>query len=452
MEAAAMFLIFTSMVWNMTFSVYETLSSLPVDQREAMAAFQVRGRLRLERFYLPACIPRLVYNSILSWTNGWYFLIACEILAVGRETRVLPGLGSYLVRAQHAGSIPDMVMALAVLIGVIMAMNRWVWAPLEVWAERYKQEFAGARATLAGTAVSVGEELHHPVVRGGRAAPAVFEWLVRMVAAGMGPFLTLRERFRGGVARQLVERAPAFLTVLIGVGVALILFQSLAGFTISFPKELGDVPKAAGASFLRIAVGYLVAAAWTIPAAVHIARNPRAHRVLVPLFQVLAAIPATAFFPVIVHFTADRFGGMNLASVLLLLTGMQWYLFFNVLGGIAAIPADVLETAQAFGVRGGLFWKRILIPSIAPSFVTGSIAACGGGWNALVLSEYVRYRGTTYSTTGIGALLNHATYDQPNVVLLFAALLGMLVAIMLVNRFVWRPLYLLTTSKYKIDY
>jgi NitT/TauT family transport system permease protein len=103
-------------------------------------------------------------------------------------------------------------------------------------------------------------------------------------------------------------------------------------------------------------------------------------------------------------------------------------------------------------VRGGLFWKRILIPSIAPSFVTGSIAACGGGWNALVLSEYVRYRGTTYSTTGIGALLNHATYDQPNVVLLFAALLGMLVAIMLVNRFVWRPLYLLTTSKYKIDY
>jgi NitT/TauT family transport system permease protein len=204
---------------------------------------------------------------------------------------------------------------------------------------------------------------------------------------------------------------------------------------------LTSIPSALALSFLRIFAAYCLVLAWTLPLAVWIGRNERISRRVMPVLEVVASIPATAFFPLIVLFIIRWGGDMNLAAVLLVATGMQWYLLFNLIAGVRAIPEEMHQISDSLRLQGMARWKRLILPAIFPSLVTGSLTAVGGGWNALVLSEYVIAEGRVYKVFGIGALLDEATYESGNLTLIVMSITAMVLFILIVNRLVWQPAY-----------
>lgn len=222
-------------------------------------------------------------------------------------------------------------------------------------------------------------------------------------------------------------------------------------FAHPLPADSALIPVGLLASSLRLTAAFLISAAWTVPAAVVLGHNDRLYQMVTPVLETLAAVPATALFPVIIFFLATRPGGMNLASVLLLLTGMQWYLLFNSVAGVRAIPRDLKEAARSFGLRGWLYWKRVVLPAMVPSLITGSITAMGGGWNALIVSENVAYKGSVLSAFGIGYLLDRAVYESQDFQMIWLTLAAMVLVIFLRNRFFWRRLYDRAVMHFRFD-
>jgi NitT/TauT family transport system permease protein len=255
-------------------------------------------------------------------------------------------------------------------------------------------------------------------------------------------------------------RAANYTRIAVIIGFSALLIYALAEGMIALVRELLEpwpavarsIPAAAGCSVLRLSAAYLISLMWTVPCAIAASESQRFARRLTPIAQIIGSIPATALFPLIVVFVIQITGGMNLASILLILTGMQWYLLFNLLAGVSQIPSDLKEAARAFGLSRLATWRKLTIPAMIPSLLTGSITAWGGGWNALILSEYFIYRGRTYQVFGLGALLDDATYQAGSGVMILLTLLSMVLVVMLLNRLVWRRFYDLATERYTIDY
>jgi NitT/TauT family transport system permease protein len=254
--------------------------------------------------------------------------------------------------------------------------------------------------------------------------------------------------------RERTLRASVVVWLLTGGFVAAIIWgisDSIAELTRPAPLLL-DIPSALIFSFLRLLAAYALALAWTLPLAVWIGRNERMAKRVMPVIEVIASIPATAFFPLIVLFILRRGGDMNFASILLVTTGMQWYLLFNLIAGVRAIPEDLRQIADSLGLHGWTKWKRLILPAIYPSMVTGSLTAIGGGWNALVLSEYVMAEGRVYSVHGIGALLDYGTYESGSLQLIVMSITAMVLFILIINRFVWQPAYQLAQRRFALNY
>ncbi|MGB9866401.1 MAG: ABC transporter permease subunit [Bacillota bacterium] len=458
-ELASIFLIFTGQAWNMTFGVYESLTTIPKDLVQALQALGVKGMLAFKRLHLPATVSKLIYNSMLSWAGGWYFLIACEIISFGPVHHTLPGLGSFLIKSAEQGHLGLTLAGLLVLVTVIVLLNALVWAPLLVWGDKYKYEFTAYGARPQSTVLRLLEDsyLVPRVLRLGR-------WVQARVVAALE---AAQERARAAAPRperrrmEGVPRNARLAMSRIGwigfAGIALIGVWKLALTLVPllrgpWPSEVKLLPLALGASALRLAVAYVISIAWTLPVAVWVGLNERAEAVLMPVAQVLASVPATALFPVIVAIMLNTSGGIEVASVLLVLTGMQWYILFNLVAGVKAIPGDLLAAARAFQVKGKLFFQKVLLPGMFPSLVTGSITGWGGGWNALIVSEYVVYGGKAYKAFGIGSMLDVATYETGNLQVMWFSLLSMVLFITVMNRLVWRPLYQHASRRYKIEY
>jgi NitT/TauT family transport system permease protein len=452
-EFAAVFLIFTSMAWNMVLGVFESVRTIPNDSLEALDAFDASYWLKLKRLLLPACVPKLVYNSILSWVAGWYYLIACEIITAGPAEYRLPGLGSFLMTAADKGRSAELVAGLLVLLAIIIAMDVVVWQPLSTWAEKFRYEFSASTETMRSIPVlealnGIGPGLLSLVRWGFR--PVLTWW--RATLRATPPFnpsdypLIVRV---GKVARVGVTAALLFMLAYGLIEGTIALLRTLLQ---PWPEAARAIPAATLVSMLRMIIAYLISLAWTVPCAIYASENPRFARGLAPVAEIVGSIPATALFPLIVLFVIRATGGMNLASVLLILTGMQWYLLFNLLGGVSQIPADLKEAARSFGLSRIATWRKLTLPVLTPSLLTGSITAWGGGWNALILSEYFPYRGVTHKVFGLGAMLDVATYEQYSGLMILLTLLSMVLVVLLLNRFVWRRLYDLATERYRIDY
>jgi NitT/TauT family transport system permease protein len=451
-EMAAVFLIFTSQAWNLALGVFESIRTIPDDSREALEAFGANGWLRFRKLSLPACVPKLVYNSILSWVAGWYFLIACEIITAGPSTYRLPGLGSFLMEAANRGRNGEMVLGLLTLLLIIVAMDLVVWQPLSVWAEKFRYEFtSGAEAERSlGMLHAIG--LLGPSVY--RAMRLVVRPLAIAVQAVFNaiPRLGLHARERAARAARVVGYAALvvfaglfFYAILRGLGAL------VRALMMPWPAQVRQIPAATLASTIRMIVAYAISLAWTLPCALAAIGSPRFKRWLSPVAEIVGSMPATALFPVIVVFVIHVTGEMNLASILLILTGMQWYLLFNLLAGVNQIPEELKEFARAYRLSRWATWRKLDVPALVPSIVTGSITAWGGGWNALILSEYFVYRGHTYQVLGLGALLDAATYETGNNLMILLSLLSMVVVVIGLNRLVWRRLYNLATERYRFD-
>ena len=445
-ELAAIFLIFTSQAWNMAFGVYEAITTIPGDSLDALASFGVGGLRKFRLLYLPACVPKLVYNSILSWAGGWYFLIACEIITVGPMSHPLPGLGTFLKTASDTGKTSWILLGIAFLIGVVVIMDVFIWRPLGSWAEKYRYEFSAStvrpslalnfwrRSRVGQLLRALGRTIVHPLDRAiDRLSPA-------SIAAPRPP----AQRAAGWIIGVVSVAAGAWL--LYRTGRALV-----AVLAWPWPREAAFIPLAIGASFLRLLCAYIIALAWTVPLTAYAADRPAVLRVVQPLAQIGASVPATALFPLIIAVVVRYLGGMEVASVLLVLTGMQWYLLLNLIGGAQQIPGDLKEATRSFGLTGRRYFRRLLLPAMLPSLVTGSITGWGGGWNALIVSEYLVFKGRTLEVFGIGALLDHATYGDDKAMTVLT-LFAMVLVVVLMNRLFWRPAYARAADRFKVEY
>ncbi len=442
-ELAAVVLIFTSQAWNMTFGWYQSLTTIPKELREASSIFRLNNWLRFKRLELPFAMIGLIWNSVMSWAGGWFFLMASEIFTVGSKDFRLPGLGAYLQEASNQGNYRAIAFGLTALILTIVSLDQFIWRPLLAWSDRFKVEMVESdqpptswfydlihtsRIFLWTRAVfeKINERLDH--------------WLVQRAP--------MKANWNGNDAKLNWKLFVFYL--LIGILVLYGGFRAMQ-MLISVPQtQWGQIGIGVLATFLRVNVSLIIALLWTIPVGVAIGTNRRVASILQPIVQVTAAVPATAIFPIILLFFINMAGGLNIAAVFLMLMGTQWYLLFNVIAGASAIPQDLKYTSSLLQLSRWETWRTLILPALFPFIITGAITASGGAWNASIVAEFVHFGGQTLFATGIGSLISQATAkgDYP---LLLASTLSMIITVVLVNRLFWRRLYKIAEEKYRME-
>jgi NitT/TauT family transport system permease protein len=441
-ELAAIFLIFTSQAWNLTFAWYQSLITIPQELREASAIFRLRSYLRLRFLELPFAAIQLIWNSMMSWAGGWFFLMASEMFTVGARDYRLPGLGSYLQEAAYLGDTRALAWGLVTLIFLIVLLDQLVWRPLLAWAERFKLEMVESEGKTSSW--------FYKVLRGSVLWSSLWQRVLGPLDQRLLAW-SLRKKALGETEGK--RRSQLQFYVLAGIlGGALALGVAWAArFLLSLPaSQWIPIFEGAGATMLRVILALLLSALWTIPVGVLVGLNPRAASWIQPVVQIAASIPATALFPVLVMGLVHLPGGLNLATVLLMLTGSQWYILFNAIAGARAIPQDLKYTARLMGLSRWQRWKILYFPALFPYLVTGAITASGGAWNASIVAEYVTFGGQTLYTVGLGAIIAQAT-ERGYYPLLFAATLTMITLVVAINRLLWRRLYRVAEERFKLE-
>ncbi len=443
-EMGAILLIFTGQVWNMAFSFYSSLKSIPRDMREAAKIYRFNWYQRFTQFELPFAAIGLVWNSMMSVAGGWFFLMACEMFVLGNDDFRLPGLGSYLQTAASAGDTEAILWGVGTMIAVIVLLDQIVWRPVIAWAEKFKVEQVESTDAPQSWFLNLMQKSR---------------LLHRLRKKAINP---LRERlglhFARGYHPDHEDAAPAPWKVWIGrtiaaIAVLAVFYAIVRAFGMLTQLNAGDVRQilqGAAATFGRVIAALLIGALWTIPVGVAIGFNPKLARIAQPLAQIAASVPATALFPIVLLVLIRIGGGLGLGSILLLLLGTQWYILFNVIAGAMAIPTDLKEAASVFKFTTGQRWRRVILPGIFPYLITGLVTASGGAWNASIVAEYFRLKDQTYTTVGLGATISRAT-DSGNFALLLGSTIMMSMVVVTVNRLVWRRLYRLASNRYTLE-
>ncbi len=444
LEVASIILIFTGMVWNLTFSFYHALLTIPPELTEASAMLQLSWWHRLTRLELPATVIGLVWNSVMSWAGGWFFLMASESFTLANRAYALPGIGSYLARAAGDGNLRAVFAGLVALIAVVVLLDQLIWVPLVAWSRRFKIELADVddgRRSLVLRSLSRSRVL---AWLGLRVVRPVTERLDRAFSHSRRPSKSpSRWRRTGQLAMTGVALTLAALVVARGA-------QSIVALVINLKgSQWRTIGIGAIATTARVALALAVTFAWTLPVGVAIGSRPRLARRLQPLVQIAASVPATALFPVLLLLLLRSGGGLGISSIVLMLLGTQWYVLFNVIAGASALPRDLQEAVVLMQIRGLTKWRTFLIPGIFPFLVTGGITAQGGAFNASVVSEYVAFGGRTLQTVGLGALIAAAA-TAGDYSLLAASTLAMAVLVVALNRAIWRPLARLAHERYHL--
>ena len=432
LEFASIFAIFTSQVWNMTFAFYQTLRSLPKDLTEAAESFGLSAWHRFTRLEVPAAMIGLVWNAMMSFGGGWFFVAASEAISVLNQHYTLPGIGSYLAAAVAAQDVRALGWGALTIAVVIVVVDQLFWRPVVAWADRFRLEQSAGGAVPRSWVYDLLRSANIPT-------------MVRRL------FVPIRERLDGALNRMTRPRPAtlratspladrAFNAALI-VGVV-----ALAAAAVRFIAAAVGVEEMAHAVALGFAtlgrVGLLVVVAtvvWT-PVGVAIGFSPRLARIMQPVVQFLASFPANFIFP-FATLAFIRFGvPIGWGAILLMALGSQWYILFNAIAGAQSVPTELREMADDFEVRGWQRWRRLIIPGIFGSWVTGAITASGGAWNASIVSEIVSWGNTTLAAPGLGAYIAQATSagDWPRITL---GVCVMSLFVVTVNRIVWRPLY-----------
>jgi len=449
-ELGAILLIFTGAVWNMAFSFYSSLKSIPRELIEATTVYHFSRWQRFVQMELPYAAIGLLWNSIMSVAGAWFFLMACEMFHFRSQDFRLPGLGSYLQTAADAGNGRAIAWGLATMIAIIVATDQLVWRPLIAWSDKFKFE-------QVESSKRVGSPILHLLTQS-HAIRALQEHTTVPFSEGLYARLARRRERRVTALKNPVEPARstgmtrAIGWVVLTAAVLVILYMARQTVTLVRPvrgAEYVELLKGAAATFGRVNLSLLLAAAWTIPAGVAIGFHPRLARIAQPLAQIAASVPATALFPVILLALVRLGGGLGIGSIALMLLGTQWYILFNVIAGALAIPTDLKEVATLFRFRTWQRWRTVILPGIFPFLITGMVTASGGAWNASIIAEYFRLNNQTLQTTGLGAQISAATEQGQFPILLLGTVLISLMVVT-TNRLVWRPLFRLAETRYRL--
>ncbi len=444
-ELAAIFAIFTSQAWNMTFSFYQSLRTVPFDLDEACRSFRLSTWQRYWVLEVPFAMPGLIWNMMMSMSGGWFFVVASEAITVGDKQIALPGIGSYVALAIQQKDLAAVGWAILAMVVVIALYDQIMFRPLVAWADKFRFE------NVAGEMAPESWLLR--LLQRGR----VVRLLVAPFERAIDRFLRLRFAPRRGlgpalprlpIPRRLVDAAWYLCVAVVAVYAA----RQVVEFVAS---ELGwadlwTALKLGVFTLIRVAVLIALATLVWVPLSVMIGLRPRLAEKVQPLAQFLAAFPANLLFPVAVVAIVRFHLNPDVWLSPLMILGTQWYIVFNVVAGASTFPTDFIEAADTFHVRGLLWWRKVILPGVFPYYVTGAITASGGAWNASIVSEAVSWGDTKLDAAGLGAYIAQMTDagDYPRIVLGIAV---MSVFVILFNRLLWRPLYGFAARRLRLD-
>jgi len=452
-EMGAILLIFTGQVWNMAFSFYSSLKSIPRELSEAATIYKFSCWQRLFELELPYAAIGLVWNSMVSVAGGWFFLMACEMFVLGTRDFRLPGLGSYLQTAASTGDGKAIAWGLLTMIAIIVATDQLIWRPVIAWSDKFKFEQVETKSRINSPLLHLLQHSRGLKTLSSNTIKPLTERFYQRIAEDRRRSFAEHRSLTNEVAKERRERVVGMLRatvlVIIVCATAFAAFHALLLLKQVNRAEYGEIIKGALATFLRVNAALLLASAWTIPAGVAIGFHPRLARIAQPLAQIAASVPATALFPVILLALVKMGGGLGVGSIALMMLGTQWYILFNVIAGAMAIPTDLREVATLFQFSTVQRWRTLILPGIFPYLITGLVTASGGAWNASIIAEYFHLKNQTLQTVGLGATISAATDSGQFQILLFATIV-MAMMVVTINRLVWRPLYRLAETRYKL--
>jgi NitT/TauT family transport system permease protein len=447
-ELGVIFLIFTGQVWNLAFSFYTSMKSIPREMLEASRIYRYSGWQRFWQLEMPYAAIGLVWNSIISVANGWFALMACEMFQLKNKNFELPGLGSYIQNATYDGDMRALLSGIATIVLIVVVTDQLIWRPLIAWSEKFKFEQVEAADHISSPILVLLQRSRLLGTMTGRLWARIEEPVYRRLARSrearlLHPIDTDREQSRRSVGYWFVGITFA-VVITWGAGQFAFMLQHLNW------GDLRLLLSGAAATFLRVNASLLLSALWTVPVGVAIGFSPKLARVVQPVAQVLASVPATAFFPILLIGLLKIGGGLGIGSIALMLLGTQWYILFNVIAGAMSIPSDLKEAASLYKFTKWQRWTKLILPGIFPYLVTGMVTASGGAWNASVFAEYANIQNRTIQTLGLGAQIDTATADGNFPILLLATILVALMVVTM-NRLVWRRLYRLAETRYKLE-
>ena len=443
-EMGAILLIFTGQVWNMAFSFYSSLKSIPEEMREAARLYRFSWWQSFTQMEVPYAVIGLVWNSMMSVAGGWFFLMACEMFVLGQRDFRLPGLGSYLQTAASAGNTRAILLGLGTMLAIIVLTDQLVWRPVIAWAQKFKFENVEATDVPRSPVLNLIRRSRALAFLSRKSVEPIRERLALHFARGN----MSANQSTGKVSLRKWLVTLILVALLIGIGYSI--FRCVALLSGLSRADVRSLLIGAGATFLRVTVALALGALWTIPVGVAIGTHPKLARTAQPLAQIAASVPATALFPIVLLALTRVGGGLGMGSILLLLLGTQWYILFNVIAGASAIPTDLKEVCSVYHLNRSERWRKLILPAVFPYLVTGMITASGGAWNASIVAEYFHLKGQIFSTTGLGAVISQAT-DNGNFQLLLAATVVMATIVVTVNRLLWRRLYALANTRFRLE-
>ena len=447
-ECASIFAIFTGQVWNMTFGFYHSLISIPRDLQEAASTYRLNLWQRFTTLEVPASMHSLIWNSMMSFGGGWFFVAQSEAISVMNKDIKLPGLGSFMASAVDRGDSQAAMWAIITMLVVILTTDQLVWRPLLAWADNFKIELTESGVPPSSWVYNLLRQSY------------IFSWVDKTIWQPFSDWLR-NVTHRLSARRDLPGRLPLARIALRGAGIgfaAWVSWQAILGVTAGTAAvwhhvaldEFGHIAWLGILTMSRVAAMTVIATLIWTPIGVTIGFHPKVARFAQPLAQIAASFPVNMTFPFVVGFYAAHHISMDWGSILLIGMGTQWYILFNVIAGAMAIPNDLKEAARTYGLRRWPLWTTLILPAIFPFWVTGACTAAGGAWNASIVAEVAVWGQTTLKAEGLGAFISEVT-KQGNPPLIICSIIVMSLFVSITNKLLWRPLYGLAERRFHLD-
>jgi NitT/TauT family transport system permease protein len=441
-EFAAVFAIFTSQAWNMAFSFYQSLRTVPSELIEASRSFRLSGWSRFWRLEVPFGMPPLVWNMMMSMSGGWFFVVASEAISVGPTTVTLPGIGAYIDLAIRQKDLHAVGYAILAMLAVILVYDQLLFRPLVAWSDRFRFESEPGAPVPSSWVLDA--------LAGSRLIARALRRL-----RGFGRMLGAAVRLRPGA--QSVESAvnaenlDRIATTIVALLLALAIWQAVRFLAPELGwHDIGTTLGLGALTAIRVFILIALASCVWVPVGIYVGLRPKVARVVQPIAQFLAAFPANLLFPVAVAAIVTFKLNANIWLSPLMILGTQWYILFNVIAGASAMPGEMRHVSNNFHVRGWLWWRKIGLPAVMPFYVTGAITASGGSWNAAIVAEVASWGDEHLSATGLGSYIATATSDG-NFHRIVLGVVTMSLYVLLINRLLWRPLYYYAERKFRLS-
>ena len=442
-ELAVVFAIFTSQAWNMAFSFYQSLRSIPDELQEVSASFRMSAWLRFWRLEVPFGMPSLIWNMMMSMSGGWFFVVTSEAISVGHTTITLPGVGSYIALAIEQRNLAAIGWAIGAMFVVILIFDQLLFRPLIASADWFHLEQETGLTTSETWALTMMRRSRflHVLTR-------AFAWVLR-ASPKVPRIRTVRPRPQSRATHSVWGDILWYGLLAVVVAAAIWRTTGFVGAGVDL-AETGHVLVLGLVTLLRVVVLIGLASLLWVPVGVYVGMRPRVASIVQPIAQFLSAFPANLLFPFVVSAIVLFRLSPNIWLSPLMILGTQWYILFNVIVGASALPTDLRYAAQNLRVYGWLWWKRVALPAVFPFYLTGAITASGGSWNASIVSEVASWGHERLEATGLGAYIADAT-DAGDFRRIVLGIAVMSVLVVMLNRFFWKPLYARAERKFRLQ-